>query len=225
MNIKCTGKFIGGELISRRVREGEGEGTPGRELKVYRCFSISIAAAFQGRAVFPSINYFADAWRRSLPRTTPLPRPIRIGVGRGYSILCTYTDYRACHDRHTFDTTRIKRVAIQLPLRFFISLSLVSFLPVRRVERRFSDRGQISRKDGITICKRTGGVGNRSSCLRFDVSSPTPIFPFSSLHFVRFPLFLRSFPLSLSLLFRFSFFSSFFHARERATKSQRAIIE
>lgn len=92
---------------------------------------------------------------------------------------------------------------------------LVSFLPVRRVERRFSDRGQISRKDGITICKRTGGVGNRSSCLRFDVSSPTPIFPFSSLHFVRFPPFL-----SLSLLFRFSFSLRFF-TRENARRNRK----
>lgn len=219
-----------GEIYRWRIDIEAGEGGGGRRnTRPIGNSKFTDVFPFQSRPLFRDARYF----RRSIISPMlgegrchapyPSTRPIRIGVGRGYSMLYTYTDYRACHDRHTFDTTRIKRVAIQLPLRFFISLSLVSFLPVRRVERRFSDRGQISRKDSITICKRTGGVGNRSSCLRFDVSSPTPIFPFSSLHFVRFPLFLRSFP--LSLLFRFSFFPSFFHARERATKSQRAIIE
>lgn len=220
-----------GEIYRWRIDIEAGEGGGGRRnTRPIGNSKFTDVFPFQSRPLFRDARYF----RRSIISPMlgegrchaphPSTRPIRIGVGRGYSILCTYTDYRACHDRHTFDTTRIKRVAIQLPLRFFISLSLVSFLPVRRVERRFSDRGQISRKDGITICKRTGGVGNRSSCLRFDVSSPTPIFPFSSLHFVRFPLFLRSFPLSLSPL-PFFLFPSFFHARERATKSQRAIIE
>lgn len=129
---------------------------------------------------------------------------------------------RSAYFRYYENKTRRDPVAASL----FHLAFLVSFLPVRRVERRFSDRGQISRKDGITICKRTGGVGNRSSCLRFDVSSPTPIFPFSSLHFVRFPLFLRSFPLSLSLsssVFPFPFVFSRARTRDEIAKSDYRI--
>lgn len=110
---------------------------------------------------------------------------------------------RSAYFRYYENKTRRDPVAASL----FHLAFLVSFLPVRRVERRFSDRGQISRKDGITICKRTGGVGNRSSCLRFDVSSPTPTHfrpsisfvshfssvPFLSLSSSVFPFFLRFF--------------------------------
>lgn len=213
-----------GEIYRWRIDIEAGEGGGGRRnTRPIGNSKFTDVFPFQSRPLFRDARYFHRSiispmlgeGRCHAPH--PSTRPIRIGVGRGYSILCTYTDYRACHDRHTFDTTRIKRVAIQLPLRFFISLSLVSFLPVRRVERRFSDRGQISRKDGITICKRTGGVGNRSSCLRFDVSSPTPTHFRPSISFVSH---FSSVPfLSLSS-FVFPFFLRFF-TRENARRNRK----
>lgn len=62
MNIKCTGKFIGGELISREG--GKNEHPADRKLKVYRCFSISIAAAFQGRAVISIDQLFRRCFEK-----------------------------------------------------------------------------------------------------------------------------------------------------------------
>lgn len=99
-------------MISRQGRgggrewEGKDEHPADRKLKVYRCFSISIAAAFQGRAAFPSINYFADASRRSLPRnTTPPPLARNSNRSRTYYSTLIQDGYR-----HTFErATRIKR--------------------------------------------------------------------------------------------------------------------
>lgn len=89
-----------------REWEGKDEHPADRKLKVYRCFSISIAAAFQGRAAFPSINYFADASRRSLPRnTTPPPLARNSNRSRTYYSTLIQDGYR-----HTFErATRIKR--------------------------------------------------------------------------------------------------------------------
>lgn len=128
MNIKCTGKFIGGELISREG--GKNEHPADRKLKVYRCFSISIAAAFQGRAVISIDQLFRRCFEKvaATHHTPPSfllslpPIPIRIGVGRGYSSY-TRTISRVSRSAH-FRATKIKRAAIQSPLR--PSLHLVS---------------------------------------------------------------------------------------------------
>lgn len=120
---------------------------------------------------------------------------------------------RSAYFRYYENKTRRDPVAASL----FHLAFLVSFLPVRRVERRFSDRGQISRKDGITICKRTGGVGNRSSCLRFDVSSPTPTHFRPSISFVSHFSSVPLLSLSSSI---FPFFLRFF-TRENARRNRK----
>lgn len=150
-------------MISREG--GKNEHPADRKLKVYRCFSISIAAAFQGRAVISIDQLFRRCFEKvaATHHTPPsfLSLPPSSNSNRSRTrILELYADYIA---RVTIGTlSRYENKTRRDPVAAS-SLPPSRFFPRQQFdERRFflGDRGEIwrkmgARKRGITICKRT----------------------------------------------------------------------
>lgn len=109
MNIKCTGKFIGGELISRRGGwEGKDEHPADRKLKVYRCFFHFNRGRFSGTRGISIDQLFRRCFEKvaaTQHHTPPLARNSnRSRTSRTYYSTLIQDDYR-----HTFQhATRIK---------------------------------------------------------------------------------------------------------------------